>query len=81
MLKLSNAGVSPTHAAKAINHLGEQTDVMIAGERPLSIKIDEQELERRYADVKKFKVEKINNRAARDAIPQISNGTAEDECH
>ena len=44
MLKLSNAGVSPTHAATATNHLGEQTDVMIAGERPLSIKVDDQEL-------------------------------------
>ena len=44
MLKLSNAGVSPTHKATAINHLGEQTDVRIAGERPLSIKIDDQEL-------------------------------------
>jgi FdhD protein len=44
MLKLSNAGVSPTHKATARNHLGQEIDVRIAGERPLSIKVDDQEL-------------------------------------
>lgn len=44
MIKLSNAGVSPTHRVTAINHLGQTTDVVIAGERPLSIKMDDQEL-------------------------------------
>lgn len=44
MVKLSNAGVRPTHQATAINHLGHKTEVVIAGERPLSIKIDDQEL-------------------------------------
>ncbi len=44
MIKLSSAGVNPTHRATAIDHLGKTTDVIIAGERPLSIKIDNQEL-------------------------------------
>lgn len=44
MPQLSNAGVSPTHRVMAINHLGQEKEVVIAGERPLSIKIDGQEL-------------------------------------
>jgi len=44
MPKLSNAGVSPTHRTTATDHLGQKREVIIAGERPLIIKIDDQEL-------------------------------------
>ena len=44
MLKLSHAGVCPTHRVAVVDHLGESREVVIAGERPMTIKIDDQEL-------------------------------------
>ena len=44
MPKLSNAGMIPTHRVVATNQSGHKAEVVIAGEHPLSIKIDDQEL-------------------------------------
>ena len=42
--KLSNAGLAPTHAVMAINQFGEQRDVKVAGESPLTLKVDDKEI-------------------------------------
>ena len=43
-LHLSNSGLSPTNEILAFNHLGENVNVKVAGELPLTIKIDGEEL-------------------------------------
>ena len=41
---LSNSGLSPTNKVLTHNHLGEEVDSKVAGELPLTIKIDNEEL-------------------------------------
>ena len=41
---LSNAGLSPTHAVVARDQFGEQRDVKVAGESPLTLKVDDREI-------------------------------------
>ena len=41
---LSNAGLSPTHAVVANDQFGEQRDVKVAGESPLTLKVDDREI-------------------------------------
>ena len=41
---LSNAGLSPTHAVVAKDQFGDQRDVHVAGESPLTLKVDEKEI-------------------------------------
>lgn len=42
--KLSDAGLAPTHAVTATNQYGEQRDVNVAGESPLTLKVDDKEI-------------------------------------
>jgi len=42
--KLSQQGLSPTHAVTAINQFGENKDVHVAGESPLTLKVNEREV-------------------------------------
>lgn len=41
---LSSAGLSPTHAVVARDQFGEQRDVKVAGESPLTLKVDDREI-------------------------------------
>lgn len=41
---LSNAGLSPTHAVDAIDQFGETRQVRVAGESPLTLKVDDNEI-------------------------------------
>ena len=41
---LSQQGLSPTHAVNAINQFGEKKDVHIAGESPLTLKVNGREI-------------------------------------
>ena len=41
---LSNAGLFPTHAVVAKDQFGEQRDVHVAGESPLTLKVDDREI-------------------------------------
>ena len=42
--KLSDSGLSPTHAVVAVDQFGEQRDVRVSGESPLTIKVDDIEV-------------------------------------
>jgi len=42
--QLSQQGLSPTHAVIAVNQFGENKDVHIAGESPLTLKVDDREI-------------------------------------
>lgn len=42
--RMSAAGLSPTHAVAAVDEFGETRDVHIAGESPLTLKVDEREV-------------------------------------
>ena len=42
--KLSQQGLSPTHAVDAINQFGEKKDVHVAGESPLTLKVNDREI-------------------------------------
>ncbi len=42
--KLSEAGLAPTHAVTANDQFGEQRDVHVAGESPLTLKVDDREV-------------------------------------
>ena len=42
--KMSEAGLAPTHAVQAVDEQGEGRDMEIAGEFPLTIKVDEREV-------------------------------------
>ena len=42
--KMTSAGLSPTHAVQAVDQYGETRDLHIAGEFPLTIKVDDQEV-------------------------------------
>jgi len=42
--KLSQQGLSPTHAVNAINQFGEKKDVHVAGESPLTLKVNDREI-------------------------------------
>ena len=41
---MSNAGLAPTHAVQAIDEFGNSRDVHVAGEFPLTIKVDDREI-------------------------------------
>ena len=41
---LSQHGLSPTHAVNAINQFGEKKDVHVAGESPLTLKVNDREI-------------------------------------
>ncbi|MFT5172226.1 MAG: FdhD protein [Gammaproteobacteria bacterium] len=41
---MSNAGLAPTHAVQAIDEFGETREMHVAGEFPLTIKVDEREI-------------------------------------
>ena len=41
---LSNAGLAPTHAVTAIDQYGEQREVRVSGELPLTLKVDDREV-------------------------------------
>ena len=41
---LSQQGLSPTHAVNAINQFGEKKDVHVAGESPLTLKVNDREI-------------------------------------
>ena len=41
---MSNAGLAPTHAVQAIDEFGNSRDVNVAGEFPLTIKVDDREI-------------------------------------
>ncbi len=41
---LSDAGLSPTHAVSAVDEFGERRELCVAGEFPLTIKVDEREV-------------------------------------
>ncbi|MDE0308885.1 MAG: formate dehydrogenase accessory sulfurtransferase FdhD [Acidiferrobacterales bacterium] len=41
---LSSAGLRPTHPVQAIDEFGDQRDLRVAGEFPLTIKVDEREV-------------------------------------
>ena len=43
-IQISNSGLSPTSDISAYNHLGERTEVKVAGELPLTIKINDEEI-------------------------------------
>ena len=43
-LKLSNSGLSPTNSIKIYNHLNEKLNSKVAGELPLTIKINGKEI-------------------------------------
>ncbi len=42
--KMSRAGLAPTHAVQAIDEFGESREMHVAGEFPLTIKVDEREI-------------------------------------
>jgi FdhD protein len=42
--RLSNSGLAPTHAVVAVDQFGEQRDVRVSGESPLTLKVDEREV-------------------------------------
>lgn len=42
--EMSNAGLSPTHAVVAQDQFGDQRNVKVAGESPLTLKVDEREI-------------------------------------
>ncbi len=42
--KLSNSGLTPTHAVVAMDQFGEQRDVKVSGESPLTLKVDDKEI-------------------------------------
>ena len=42
--QLSDEGLAPTHAVTAIDEFGEQRDMHVAGEFPLTIKVDDREI-------------------------------------
>ncbi len=42
--RLSNSGLAPTHAVVAVDQFGEQRDVRVSGELPLTLKVDEREV-------------------------------------
>ncbi len=42
--KLSSAGLAPTHAVVATDQFGEQRDVRVCGESPLTLKVDDREV-------------------------------------
>jgi FdhD protein len=42
--KMSDAGLAPTHAVTAIDEYGQRRDLRIAGEMPLTLKVDEREV-------------------------------------
>ncbi len=41
---MSNAGLAPTHAVQAVDEFGNSRDVNVAGEFPLTIKVDDREI-------------------------------------
>ena len=41
---LSNSGLAPTHAVVAVDQFGEQRDVRVSGESPLTLKVDDKEV-------------------------------------
>ncbi|MFK8026774.1 MAG: formate dehydrogenase accessory sulfurtransferase FdhD [Gammaproteobacteria bacterium] len=41
---LSNSGLAPTHAVVARDQFGEQRDVKVSGESPLTLKVDDREI-------------------------------------
>ena len=43
-IKLSNAGLSPTHSVEALDQYGETRQVRVAGESPLTLKVDNKEI-------------------------------------
>jgi len=42
--RLSDEGLAPTHAVTAVDEFGEQRDMQVAGEFPLTIKVDDREV-------------------------------------
>ena len=44
IIKISNNGLSPTNDVTTFNHLGEKVDSKVAGELPLTIKINDAEI-------------------------------------
>ena len=42
--QMSEAGLAPTHAVQAVDEQGEERDMEVAGEFPLTIKVDEREV-------------------------------------
>ena len=42
--KLSDEGLTPTHAVKAVDEYGNTRDVHVAGESPLTVKVDGREV-------------------------------------
>jgi FdhD protein len=42
--KMSHAGLAPTHAVAAVDEYGEQRDLRVAGEMPLTLKVDGHEI-------------------------------------
>lgn len=42
--RLSNSGLTPTHAVVAVDQFGEQRDVRVSGESPLTLKVDDREV-------------------------------------
>ena len=42
--QLSQQGLSPTHAVTAVNQFGENKDVHVAGESPLTLKVNDREV-------------------------------------
>ena len=43
-LKLSDSGLSPTHSIQIYNHLNDEIKAKVAGELPLTIKVDNEEI-------------------------------------
>jgi len=42
--QLSQQGLSPTHAVTAVNHFGDHKEVHVAGESPLTLKVNDREI-------------------------------------
>jgi FdhD protein len=42
--KMSNQGLAPTHAVTAVDEFGEEREMHVAGELPLTIKVDDREI-------------------------------------
>ena len=43
-IKLSDSGLSPTHSIQIYNHLNDEIKAKVAGELPLTIKVDNEEI-------------------------------------
>ena len=45
--QMSQQGLAPTHEVSAINQFGDQREVHVAGESPLTLKVNDRSISRR----------------------------------